>query len=339
MHETQVHRWRTLPERYGHLDVVTTTIDAQGRMIALLASPEVGFARPARTAAKVRLPYEAIAVIVEDSGHQEIELKNLDYRWPKIDAFADGLILVNSRCGLPSMPEDVSPWEMVYLDETELLLPLNATIFDADGSPTSAFHVGDAIEVLQTDQRENIWIGYFDESSVWTPAPAHVRHRPQYRGKRTKIRLPGLIRWSVNGMPAWSAGDDPVKLSWMDCYALNVGADRAWACPYTNFPLVTIDDTGVRTINRNSVRGARGLAVTDDEVVFINSYQDTDFDGVTIVRCDRADGVVDMAERRVLTLPDGSQPTRLHRVTGRDHRLWMQLDDDRAWYLTEACEG
>ncbi|MFI0449207.1 hypothetical protein [Actinomadura sp. 6N118] len=284
----------------------------------------------------MRLPFDAFAVIVEDHGHQVIELKNLDYRWPKIDGFGDGLIVVNSRCTLPSRPKGLKPWETAWLDDTDLLLPLNATVFDANGSPTSAFHVGDAIEALQTDRRGGIWISYFDEASVWTPAPDRVRHQPQLQGKRALVSLPGLIRWSVDGTPAWSADDDPVRLSWMDCYALNVGTDRAWACPYTSFPLVTIDDAGIRTVNRNPVQGALGLAVSDDRVIFINPYQDRDFDGVTLVGCHRSEGVVDITERRVLILPDESRPTRLHRVTGRDHRLWMQLDDDRVWYLTEA---
>ncbi|KAB2347747.1 hypothetical protein [Actinomadura rudentiformis] len=86
-------------------------------MIALLASPEYGFglARRHRTA-KARLPFDAIVVIVEERDHQEIELRNLDYRWPKVDTFGDGLIVVNSRCKHPSRPKDVTPWETAWLD-------------------------------------------------------------------------------------------------------------------------------------------------------------------------------------------------------------------------------
>lgn len=37
----------------------------------------------------------------------------------------------------------------------------------------------------------------------------------------------GLIRWSAD--PAWYAVQDAKgPSSWVDCYALNVGADRAW---------------------------------------------------------------------------------------------------------------
>ncbi|MEU6242404.1 hypothetical protein [Streptomyces sp. NPDC047024] len=112
-------------------------------------------------------------------------------------------------------------------------------IFDALGRETSSFSVGDAIEHLLVDESGQIWVGHFDEN------PAGIR------------------RWSATGQFTWTSDGAPIP-GLFDCYALNVSGTTAWACPYTDFPLVEIrpdrPDRPVR-VWANRVRGAKAVAV------------------------------------------------------------------------------
>lgn len=108
-------------------------------------------------------------------------------------------------------------------------------VFDALGRETSSFSVGDAIEHLLVDEAGHIWVGHFDEN------PAGIR------------------RWSATGQLTWTSDDAHIP-GLFDCYALNVSGTAAWACPYTDFPLVEIrPDRPERPVRvwANRVRGPR----------------------------------------------------------------------------------
>ncbi|MDX3190593.1 hypothetical protein PV458_19465 [Streptomyces sp. MN03-5084-2B] len=145
-------------------------------------------------------------------------------RYPLIDAAGDGFVLVNSRCRLRPGHEP----------------PRNGRILDDTGRTVTAFHAGDAVEALVTGPTGEIWTSYFDEASI-LDGGAERYH-------------PGLIRWTVEGEPAWLAIDDPVRLSWMDCYVLNVAERRTWAVPYTEVPLVEVGHEGIRSVRPSPVR-------------------------------------------------------------------------------------
>src|SRR4051794_15890316 len=86
----------------------------------------------------------------------------------------------------------------------------------------------------------------------------------------TRMSMPGLIRWTADGTPAWYAVQDSRgPANWVDCYALNVGADRVWAYPSTAFPLVETDESGMRCVRRTPVRLARGVLVAGERVAFV----------------------------------------------------------------------
>ncbi|GLY90898.1 nucleotidyltransferase domain-containing protein [Actinoallomurus iriomotensis] len=86
-----------------------------------------------------------------------------------------------------------------------------------------------------TDARRNIWISYFDESNYWFPNPD---------GTRSFGLEIGLARWGDDGGSPWFVWDETPGVVWCDCYALNVGDALVHACPYTDFPMVTIDANG-----------------------------------------------------------------------------------------------
>ncbi|MGW3943817.1 hypothetical protein ACWEKP_50530, partial [Streptomyces phaeochromogenes] len=113
-----------------------------------------------------------------------------------------------------------------------------------------SFSVGDAIEHRLVDEASHIWVGHFDEN------PAGIR------------------RWSATGQLAWTS--DSARIPGLfDCYALNVSGTAAWACPYTDFPLVEIRPNRPdrpATVWANRVRGARAVAVHGDRVAFYGGY-------------------------------------------------------------------
>ncbi|MGW2478149.1 hypothetical protein [Streptomyces sp. NPDC001665] len=122
--------------------------------------------------------------------------------------------------------------------------------FDALGREASSFSVGDAIEHMLVDEAGHIWVGHFDEN------PAGIR------------------RWSPTGHIYW-ASDGASIPGLFDCYALNVSGTTAWACTYTDFPLVEIrpgrPDRPVR-VWPNQVRGATAVAVYGERVAFYGGY-------------------------------------------------------------------
>ncbi|MEU9399652.1 hypothetical protein [Streptomyces sp. NPDC048242] len=178
-------------------------------------------------------------------------------------------------------------------------------IFDALGRETSSFSVGDAIEHLLVDESGQIWVGHFDEN------PAGIR------------------RWSATGQLTWTSDGAPIP-GLFDCYALNVSGTTAWACPYTDFPLVEIrpdrTDRPVR-VWANRVRGAKAVAVHGERVAFYGGYgKERD----RLAHGDITERSVEPTDVGLLTLPDGHAPGR-RRVVGRGSRIYVQTEPFTAW--------
>ena len=245
-HDGRLGVWATLPDRYSDRQIAASTIDAHGRIVALVVDPDVECARRGGNGA----PYDATLVLVDGQDCHETLMQDLDFRFPRLDVLEGGFVLAAGRCRMPSDPP---VWEAKAM---EAEVPHNALVVDADGEVRTTFHVGDAIGHLMTDVAGTIWIGYFDESSILALWP--VRPSSQWAGKRPSERMsimtPGVIRWASSGDPLWYATtDDCAPRSWMDCYALNVGHEYAWAYSYTGFPLVEIDEQGVRRVESRDV--------------------------------------------------------------------------------------
>ncbi|GAA3543715.1 hypothetical protein [Streptomyces osmaniensis] len=178
-------------------------------------------------------------------------------------------------------------------------------VFDALGRETSTFSVGDAIEQLLVDEGGYIWVGHFDEN------PAGIR------------------RWSATGQLAWTSDDARIP-GLFDCYALNVSGTAAWACPYTDFPLVEIrPDRPGRTVvvRANRVRGAHAVAVHGDRVAFFGGYGE---ERDRLAHGELTETTAESTGVDMLTLPDGTAPGR-RRVVGRGSRIYVQAEPFTAW--------
>src|SRR5262249_13454797 len=146
----------TLPDRCGERQIAASTIDHQGRIVALLVDPDVECAKRGGN----RSPYDVTLVLVDGPDCHETVVRDLDLRFPKIDVLDDGFILAAGRCQMPSGPP---AWET---REMEAEVPRNALVIGANGELRTSFHVGDAIEHLMADSAGTVWTGYFDESSI-----------------------------------------------------------------------------------------------------------------------------------------------------------------------------
>ncbi|USQ85599.1 hypothetical protein NFX46_18570 [Streptomyces phaeoluteigriseus] len=183
-------------------------------------------------------------------------------------------------------------------------------VFDALGRETSCFSVGDAIEHLLVDESGHIWVGHFDEN------PAGIR------------------RWSATGRLAWTS--DGARIPGLfDCYALNVSGTAAWACPYTDFPLVEIrPNRPERPVKvwANRIRGAKAVAVHGDQVAFYGGYGE---ERDRLAHGELTETSVEPVNVGLLTLPDGSVPGR-RRVVGRGSRIYVQAEPFTAWGVLDV---
>ena len=316
----------TLPERYAHLEVIASTIDHLGRVVALVADPGQGFAAVPRFS-KLRPPprYDATALICHGTEVREIPLNDLDLWFRGIDTLDDGVVLVSARCAPPGVSHE-RYGEPVPADE--LRLTQNLRVFDGHGQPQAAFYVGDGIEQLLTDSHGQIWTSYFDESSYWSANPD---------GTCSYGFMIGLARWDSTGGEPWMVSSDTPGVAWCDCYALNVGSERVHACPYPDFPLIELDSRGVRAVTPNTITRCTGLAVAGRELAFFDQCRTGCGIQWSVRRARRDVEVVVEVGREYIVLPDGRQPSGWGRgKVGRDGMLWLQVDGDRrSWYRYE----
>jgi hypothetical protein len=211
------------------------------------------------------------------------------------------------------------------------------------GAPLTTFHAGDDVQHLLTDKHDNIWTGYGDEAVLCAQSPNRRRARsaattPQPVPRMT-MSMPGLVRWSRDGSPAWYATRDPIGPgSWVDCYALNVGADGTWAYPYTGFPLVEIDATGIRWTRRTPVHFASAVLIDGDNAAFLAADKGpSKIPGhYTVTLTQGQNGVLEPVASAPLLLPDGTRPEAwARRTVCRGDQAWLQFRDQRTWYHIE----
>ncbi|MET7457429.1 hypothetical protein ABZT03_37325 [Streptomyces sp. NPDC005574] len=128
--------------------------------------------------------------------------------------------------------------------------------------------------------------------------------------------------WSATGRLTWTSDDAGIP-GLFDCYALNVSGTTAWACPYTDFPLVEIrPDRTHRPLRvwANRVRGTKAAAVHGERVAFYGGYGE---ERDRLAHGEIMETSVEPSDVGLLTLPDGSAPGR-RRVVGRGGRIYVQ---------------
>jgi hypothetical protein len=309
----QLRLWGTLPPQYKADEIVTSTVDAYDRIITLVATDH---------SSQALRPYRARIVVSTDAQLTEIEIDELTFEFPMIDALGDGFVIADGRNrgqrGSDDGPQD------------------SARIVAGDGSTQLTFNAGDGIEQLLTDRSGAIWIGYFDQSSIRAPREGNA---PSPGAGTVDVCPAGLIRWGEDGRPAWFSAFDPQRNTfWLEVYALNVGLRRTRAYVSTEFPWVEVDQGGIRALRSTPVRGARGIAVAGSTVAFLGRYEDMQSDPrtITVTFARIAGESFEVLTATPLLMPDGSPANdRTSSVVCRDHRIWMQFDDPHNWYVLE----
>lgn len=240
-----------------------------------------------------RGPVHDATVVTVDGGRTRItELNAVRACHPKLDALPDG--------------------GFVVADARRRGTADHVQVFDASGRAVRSFAVGDAVEHLLADTEGTLWAGYFDEG-VFGSDP---------------LSAPGLRRWSAAGEPLWELPLTNPGGVIADCYALNVAGRTAWACYYTDFPLVRVRADGTVRAWSSPVAGAHALAVLGPAVAYAGGYGT--HDRLTLCRLD-GDAATPYREY-VMTLPDGSALGR-HRAVGRGSRLFVQPQGSEEWLL------
>ena len=122
----------------------------------------------------------------------------------------------------------------------------NGRIYGQDGALLRSFPVGDAVQQVACTAKSILWVGYFDQ---------HTR-----RSALAAYDTAGAYRFDVI-----TGG------YLLDCYALTVSGEEAWACTYPDFPIVRTGLDGVEEWT-NEIRGASAIAVFRQYVLLAGGY-------------------------------------------------------------------
>lgn len=242
-------------------------------------------------------PYDASVVTVDDGRVEETRLSAVTARYPLLDALPDGGFVVadaRRRSGAD-----------------------HVQVFDALGRTSWTFAVGDGVEHLLADDSGDLWVGYFDEGVFGDDPLSHA----------------GLRRWSSTGEARWELPQAATDGCMADCYALNAHRGEAWACYYTDFPLVRVRADGSVRVWESPVAGARATAVHSGGAAFFGGYgQEED----RLVLCTLTERAAAPYLHSTLVRPDGS-PIGKRRVLARGSRLYVQAGPFTAWEMWDLA--
>lgn len=243
-------------------------------------------------------PVSARITVQGQGGQAAVRIAELSLAHPMVQVLPGGRVLVvGARCRWsPQGPQH------------------NAIVYDQAGRVLLAQTLGDGIEHVVTTPAGRVWVGYFDEGVYgnfgWGDA-----------GAPPPVGAPGLVRFTEALQPDWrfpSHTDNP----WGaidDCYALNLDGETAWACYYSDFPVVRVEGETVTGWRNDVASGARALAVSDGRVALVGGYG-PDHDRLVVGDLD--DGQVRHRGEYRLVLPDGS-PLPAAAMLGRGPTLHL----------------
>ena len=293
---------------------VAVSVGSDGNVIALWAPAEAVSALTSSTTqpgwavfpdARSSRPVAARVSVHTPKRATVAELRELDLAHVTLQPLSQGrTLVVGARCRWRS-------------DAPER----NARVYDSAGEIVAEATLGDGIEHVFTTPSDHVWVGYFDEGVYgnygWgeTGSPAPVgRH--------------GLVRFTPELGPGWQfpyeAGPSAGAIS--DCYALNVHGEQAWACYYTDFPVVRVRD-GAVSAWRNTVSGARALITDGFRVALAGGYRD-EHDRLAVGTV--GDEALHVTGTYRLVLPGGGQLPPSAQQFGRGPDLHVLAGGD--WY-------
>jgi hypothetical protein len=294
--------------------LVATSIGPNGEAIALWTSPEGLTALTATTTQpgwasfpdpRASRPAAARVTVHRSGPETSVTFVDLPLAHPTLQVLPDDRVLVvAARCR----------WRPDGPDR-------NAIIYDTDGRVVAEGTVGDGIEHVLVSRSGHIWVGYFDEGVYgnygWGDA-----------GAPPPLGAPGLVRFSPDLEPDWRY---PTNVEpWgaiSDCYALNIDGDTAWACYYTDFPVVRVQAGTVMGWRNTIAHGARALAVADPNIAMCSGYGPNR--DVLVIASRGQDQLHKLSEYR-LVLPDGSPLPATVQAIGRGADL--HLINEGEWY-------
>jgi hypothetical protein len=179
---------------------------------------------------------------------------------------------------------------------------------------------GNGIEHIAVTPSGRIWAGYFDEG-------VYGNNGWGGNGASAPIGAAGLVAFDNHLRPEWRyppmGGLGPIS----DCYALNVIGETAWACYYTDFPIVRVGDGRVSSWN-NQIAGAKHLLVAPGHgAALVGGWTGARWR----IGAGRLGAVeFDITAQFRLTMPDGSEPPSDTHLIGRGPDLHAVVGD--TWY-------
>lgn len=158
-----------------------------------------------------------------------------------VDSFSDGrILLVASRCD----------------DDVDGLWLPNAFIYDTSGHLLDSYCLDDGIQNVHVDEKDQIWVSYFDEG-VFADAATN------------SVGSFGLVVFDAHGQVVFKNKEYPID----DCYALNVCAsDDAWFFYHPDYRIVHLEN-GAGTSYSVPARHFSDFIVQGDHLITTDNEQ------------------------------------------------------------------
>jgi hypothetical protein len=262
---------------------------------------------PSRILEMVDVGTARLMVLHDGAWHDSLRFP-VEFAHPILDQFTDGRwLIVGSRTN--NKP--------------------NARIFALDGTLLARFMLGDGIEHIAIDRADNIWVGWFDEgifgNTGW-----------QVLGEEWPPSSRGIGCFDANG-EILPLPDLPEAGMIADCYALMAGKNDAWACTYTDFPILHLRPDQPMRWWKNNHGAPRALAIDGSHALIAGGYG---------AKANQLDGSGQGENARQLarrSMPLRRLPVSAHHVWDSPtllagHGDTIHLIDDGVWYRWRVAE-
>ena len=141
----------------------------------------------------------------------------------------------------------------------------NARVLAPNGAVLDRLTLGDGIQHVAIDAEDRVWVGWFDEGIFGNDGW-------RVPGQEWPPSCNGVACFAADGtllhLPVWPAETGTIA----DCYALNVVGPGAWACPYSEFPLVRFVPGKPACWWRIHNRGLKAIAVDGNHALLAGGY-------------------------------------------------------------------